>query len=178
MTDLPLPEVPAIPHPFGPPPVEGVLRAAAEDFRVEERLSFPLAGEGGHLYLHVEKREANTEWVARRLAARAGVKPREVGYAGLKDRHAVTRQWFSLPPERAPTRWEGWQEAGYRVLEVVPHPRKLRRGALAENRFTLVVRGVTGDRIAMAERLDRVARRGVPNAFGEQRFGIGGGNLA
>ena len=169
-----------IPRFLGPAPARGLLRATPEDFRVDESLAFPLTGEGGHLYLHVEKRGANTEWVVRQLARRAGVRAADLGYAGLKDRHAVTRQWVSLPPGAAggAQDWQGLEGEGYRVLAAVPHPRKLRRGALAGNRFRIRLRQVEGDRAALEARLRTIARRGCPNWFGAQRFGRGGGNLA
>ena len=157
----------------------GVLRAAPEDFRVAELLGFEAVGSGEHVLLHVEKRGANTEWVARRLAAFAGVPAVAVGFAGMKDRHAVARQYFTVQlAGRADPDWAALEDAEFRVLHAARHPRKLKRGALQGNRFALVLRGVRGDRAAASRVLDSIAVRGVPNYFGEQRFGRGGSNLA
>lgn len=163
-----------------PPPLERArLRERPEDFLVEEILPFAPAGEGEHLWLRIRKRGRNTAWVADWLARRVGVPRQAVGYAGLKDRHAVAIQWFSvhLPPGCAPAAWEAVDDPGIEVLEVRRHTRKLRIGALAGNRFTLTLRGCAGDRARFAERLAAVARAGVPNYFGEQRFGHGGENV-
>jgi len=142
-------------HAFGGPPVEGVVRAAPEDFVVDEQLGFVPSGAGEHVMLWVEKRDANTTWVAGRLATLAGVARRDVGYAGLKDRFAVTRQWFSVG---------------------LAH-RKLRRGALTGNRFRLRVRELAGTTEQAVQILGEIARRGFPNLFGPQRFGHQGRNL-
>ncbi len=163
---------------FGEPPVQGALRAVPEDFVVDEQLGFEPSGAGEHVMLRIEKRDANTTWVAGRLSALAGIPRRDVGFAGLKDRHAVTRQWFSvgLAGRPAPD-WMALDAPGVRVLEAQRHHRKLRRGALVANRFRLRVRDVTGDADALAERFDQLAARGFPNLFGPQRFGRDGGNL-
>lgn len=154
------------------------MRCAPEDFAVDELLGFSADGAGEHLFLRVRKRGANTAFVARELARWAAIDERSVGYAGLKDRHAVTTQTFSLHlPGRAPP--EAWpQSEEFEVLEAQRHGRKLPRGALSGNRFALVLREVAGDRPAIDARLARIAAEGVPNYFGEQRFGRDGGNLA
>jgi tRNA pseudouridine13 synthase len=163
---------------FGEPPLRGTLRATPEDFVVDEQLGFVPGGTGEHVMLHVEKRGANTPWVAGRLAELAGVARRDVGFAGLKDRHAVTRQWFSVGLAGRPEPdWSALDAPGVRVLEAVRHPRKLRRGALTGNRFRLRVRDVSGDPQALATRLDLLVSSGFPNLFGPQRFGRDGGNL-
>lgn len=148
-----------------------------EDFRVEEVALYPPAGEGSHTFVRVEKRNRTTEEVARELARVAGARPRDVGYAGRKDKLAVATQWFSVPglaPELA--RVLTLREA--RVLEAVAHPHKLRTGQLRANRFELVVRGVAPEGVERApERLARLVERGLPNRFGPQRFGVDGGNV-
>lgn len=170
---------PPLPFAFGGPPLSGVLRAQPEDFEVEEQLGFEPSGAGEHLMLWVEKRGANTEWVARQLARVAGIGPVGVGFAGLKDRHAVTRQWFSLHlPGREPPDFAAAPIEGVRILAAHRHARKLPRGALAGNRFRLRLRSVRGDRDAALQVVARIAAEGLPNAFGEQRFGREGGNLA
>lgn len=166
------------PRAFPPPPLSGTLRAVAEDFEVAEDLAFQPDGDGQHLLLKVRKRGANTEWVARTLARHARIHAVEVGFAGLKDRHAVAVQWFSVPRGAASSdSWLALENAEFSVLEVHAHGRKLRRGALAANRFRIRVRELRGDRSALASRLELVGARGVPNYFGPQRFGVEGGNL-
>lgn len=160
------------------PPAAGRLRSRPEDFQVTETLGFEPSGEGEHAFLCVEKRGLNTDWLARQLARFAGVKPVAVGYAGLKDRDAVTRQYFTVQlPGRESPDWESLGLEGARVLEATRHHRKLQRGALRGNRFRLTVRELSGDRSALEERLAGIARSGVPNYFGPQRFGRGGDNL-
>jgi tRNA pseudouridine13 synthase len=172
----------APPRAHDAPLAAAVLRATAADFVVEEDLGFAPAGSGQHLLLRVRKHNANTQWVARELARIAGCRPGEVGYAGLKDRHAIAIQWFSVPRPRAPIGWLAVGNAEFEVLEAHPHTRKLPRGALAGNRFTVRLLAPLGDgaRLAagLALPLAHVARCGVPNYFGPQRFGRDGANLS
>lgn len=165
------------PHAFGAPSLTGVLRSRAEDFVVEERLGFEPAGEGPHVLLWVEKRGANTDWVAKQFARRAGCRPMDVGYSGMKDRHALARQWFSVPAPKHDVDWRALDIEGVRVLDVHAHHRKLRRGAHDANRFVLTVRNVSGDDDLDA-RIEQVRANGVPNYFGPQRFGRAGDNVA
>ena len=173
------PPLPDWPRFLGPPTVAGRLRAVPEDFRVWELPLIEPEGAGSHLWLEVRKRDANTEWVARQFAAAAGVHPRDVGYAGMKDRRAVTTQWFSIAVQEA-TRQDpfAWDIPGVEILRAARHGRKLQRGALRGNRFCIAVRDLTGERGELERRLAAVKRRGVPNYFGRQRFGRGGTNLA
>ena len=169
----------ALPRAFGPAVLTADIRSVPDDFIVEEVLGFEPSGEGEHVFLIIEKRDANTAWVAQQLARWAGVGEVAVGYAGLKDRHALTRQAFTVHlPGREPPALETLAIDGVRVLAQHRHQRKLPRGALRGNRFTLTLREVAGDRGAIEHRLAQIAARGVPNAFGEQRFGRDGGNLA
>jgi len=172
----------APPRAHGTPPAAGVLRAEPEDFEVEEDLGFAPAGSGEHLLLKVRKRNANTAWVARELARVAGCAAPQVGYAGLKDRRALAVQWFSVPRPRGAVDWPRVQREDFEVLEAHPHTRKLPRGALAGNHFAVRVRARAGNgaRLAalLAPRLEQIARAGVPNYFGPQRFGRDGANLA
>jgi len=163
--------------------VSGIVRAEPEDFVVEEDLGFAPSGAGQHVLLKVRKRNANTQWVARELARHAGCRPADVGYAGLKDRRAIAVQWFSVPrPVTAALSWHDAGGAEFAVLEAHPHTRKLPRGALAANQFTVRVGAGEGDgahlAALLAPRLDEITRRGVPNYFGPQRFGRGAANLA
>ncbi|APZ44663.1 tRNA pseudouridine(13) synthase TruD [Acidihalobacter ferrooxydans] len=156
----------------------GVIRAQRTDFIVEELPVQEPSGEGEHLWLWVEKQGENTEAVARRLARAAGVKPLAVGYAGRKDRHALTRQWFSVPLPRGQA-WPAGRLASenIRVLRTVRHTRKLRVGALRGNRFVLRITELEADPVLLERRLQAVREQGVPNYFGEQRFGRSGGNV-
>ncbi len=155
------------------------LAAAPEDFVVEELPLFAPSGEGAHTYLEIEKRGLDTDRVARALAREAGVAAKEVGDAGRKDRHAITRQWFSVPgldPGRAAELAEEG-DAGFRVLRAIPHAHKLRTGQLRGNRFTLCVREIGAAERARAEvALPRIREEGFPNRFGAQRFGRDGDN--
>ena len=156
-----------------------VLKATAEDFQVNEVLDIPLAGDGEHLWLWVEKRELNTEEAARRLARAAGVPVKMISYAGLKDRQALTRQWFSLhlPGKGEPDLTQA-EDASLRILQATRHRRKLQRGAHSANGFSLRLTSLTADHAAIEQRLNQIKQCGVPNYFGSQRFGHDGGNLA
>lgn len=161
-----------------PPAGTARIRVTPEDFEVHEELGFAAAGQGEHVLLQVRKRLANTAWVARDLARTAGVRHFDVGYAGLKDRNAVTTQWFTVPSRRRdPASWLGTGGEGYEVIAAEAHARKLPRGALAGNRFRIVLRDFAGDAARLADRIVAAARDGVPNYFGRQRFGRDLGNL-
>lgn len=154
------------------------LRSRPEDFQVDEQLPFEPSDTGEFALIRVEKTGANTDWVARQLASFAAVSPRSVSYAGLKDRHAVTRQWFSihLPGRQSPD-WATLDSPEYRVLESFRHHRKLRRGALSGNSFRICLRNIQGQLEAVTARAHWVRENGVPNYFGSQRFGHNGSNL-
>lgn len=170
--------LPQWPRAWGIPPVTATLRACAADFIVEEVLGFePDAGAGEHCWLWIEKENLNTDDAAQRLARFAGLRERDVSYAGLKDRRAVTRQWFSLHVLNRDVDWSQWHDPALRILRVLRHHRKLRRGAHRGNRFQLILRQVAGDTAALRERLARIGVEGVPNYFGEQRFGRDGRNI-
>lgn len=155
-----------------------VLKATAEDFQVDEVLDIPLSGDGEHLWLWVEKRGLNTEEAARRLARAAGVPLRTVSYAGLKDRQALTRQWFSIQlPGKADPDMTPAENETLKILKSTRHKRKLQRGAHAANGFTLRLTQLDADKDALQARLELIAKAGIPNYFGAQRFGYQGGNL-
>ncbi|MEM1247013.1 MAG: tRNA pseudouridine(13) synthase TruD [Acidobacteriota bacterium] len=146
-----------------------------EDFLVEEIALYDPDGEGGHCLVYVEKTGLTTQQLVEELAARSACVARDVGYAGRKDRWAVTRQWLSLPgvePEEALS----WQGESWSVLDAAPHRQKLRLGHLRANRFRLQVRDVGESALQIGERLERAAAIGFPNRFGAQRFGRQGGN--
>ncbi len=173
------PCLPDWPRALGIPQASAQMRACPEDFCVDELRDGEPDGEGEHLLLHIRKRNRNTDEVARALARCAGVRARDVSYCGLKDRVAVTTQWFSvwLPGKPDPD-WSPILDENLVLLGQARTRRKLQRGGLRGNRFTLLLREVQGDHEALEKRLAAVAEHGVPNYFGEQRFGRGGSNLA
>ncbi|WP_081601314.1 tRNA pseudouridine(13) synthase TruD [Thioalkalivibrio sp. HL-Eb18] len=164
------------------PPITGRMKEDPEDFCVFELPATEPEGNGEHLWLEIEKRLLNTEDVAVALARACGVPRGQVSYAGRKDRQAVTRQWFSV--QCTATAEPDWQtpatlmerlgkdaEGEARVLRAERHSRKLRTGHLAGNRFVVWLRGVAGDRDMAEQILRRIGEQGVPNYFGQQRFG-------
>lgn len=168
-----------LPRASGEPLARGRIRVRPEDFQVEEVLGYGPDGEGEHAFLVIRKRNLNTHDLARRIARRAGVPQVGVGYAGLKDRNAVTVQSFTvhLPGKRDPD-WSRLENDDIEILELARHSRKIRRGSLRGNRFVLRVQDVQGDRESIENRLGLIAAAGVPNYFGAQRFGTRGDNLA
>jgi tRNA pseudouridine13 synthase len=163
----------------GEPEAAALFRTELEDFQVYEELGFSFSGEGEHLCLQIEKRGENTHWIAQLLAQFYGVDEVAIGYCGLKDRRAVTRQWFSvhLPNTDEVNRPELPSAPQYQLLSSARHCKKLRRGIHEANRFVIRLRQVQGGQEATESRLQQVVEQGVPNYFGEQRFGINGGNL-
>lgn len=162
------PELPSIGGRVGPEP---------EDFVVDEVPAYAASGKGEHQYLRVEKRLLTTPELVRRVARACGVNERDVGYAGLKDKHAVTRQWLSVAT-KTPLGSELDLGPGARVLEVTRHENKLRTGHLLGNHFTITLLGVHEQALERAEATaQRLREHGLPNYFGAQRFGFGGRNL-
>jgi tRNA pseudouridine13 synthase len=162
------------------PGTGGALRAAPEDFVVDEVPAYAPSGAGDHVFVHVEKRGLTTPQLVAQLASALGVDRRDIGVAGMKDRHAVTRQWLSLPPPVTPERAAAVELADARVLAAVRHGHKLRTGHLRGNAFRLAVRGVAPGSAERARAiLAQLARApGAPNGYGEQRFGRAGDNAA
>jgi tRNA pseudouridine13 synthase len=160
-------------------PGSALIRCQPEDFKVAEQLGFELSGEGEHCFLHLQKRQLNSLDVLQRVSALSAVPPRDIGYSGLKDRNAVTRQWFSVAMAgRVEPDWHTLEADGdVKVLAVGRHSRKLRRGVHRANRFTLVLRALSGEQAALEERLQALRTAGAPNYFGEQRFGRNGSTL-
>ena len=170
--------LPQWPRFLGPPAASGELRSHPEDFRVDELPQVSPSGAGTHLWVQLTKRGANTDWIAGQLALAAGCAARDVGYAGMKDRHAVTTQWFSLPmavEKEAP--WQQWQIPDATIIQAARHQKKLKRGVLTGNRFRIIVRNIQGDQDELLLRLEQVRLRGLPNYFGPQRFGHAGDNV-
>ncbi|MBT8097340.1 MAG: tRNA pseudouridine(13) synthase TruD [Woeseia sp.] len=160
----------------GAPVCQAKIRLAPEDFQVTEIIDIELDGLGEHDWLWVRKTNTNSEWLARQLARFAGIETRDVGFAGHKDRHAVTHQWYSVRRKTgAGYDWDVLHLPGVEVLKVARHSRKLRRGAHCGNRFDLLLRELQGD---PQDALQRISGDGVPNYFGEQRFGRAGANIS
>jgi len=186
MTDAsPYTTLPQWPNAYPASGASAALKGLNEDFRVTELpLQLP-SGAGEHIWLEVEKNGANTAFVAQQLAEAAGVQEWDVGYAGLKDRYAITRQWFSIYFPKGNT--QGGmpdltllQHPEFKVLSQSRHVKKLRPGDLQGNRFRIVLRDVSGDPElvkAIEANLKAVASQGAPNYFGAQRFGFEGGNV-
>ena len=178
MTDARYTTLPQWPNAYPASGASATLKLLNDDFIVTELpLQLP-SGEGEHVWLDVEKNGANTAFVAQQLAGAASVEESAVGYAGLKDRHAITRQWFSvhLPKGETPD-LTLLQHPEFKVLSQRRHVKKLRSGDLQGNQFRIVLREVTGDRDAIEANLKAVSSQGVPNYFGAQRFGHDGGNV-
>lgn len=168
----------SLPRAYGDAVLTAVFRSEPEDFIVEELPAFEPSGEGEHLLLTIEKRGMNTAYAAKQIAKWAGIPEMGVGYAGLKDRHAVTRQRMSVHfPKRVSPDIALLQSDDLRVLAHHWHNRKLPRGALAGNRFILILRQVQGERAAIEAKLAAIRDGGIPNYFGEQRFGRDGDNV-
>ncbi|MFK7887037.1 MAG: tRNA pseudouridine(13) synthase TruD [Gammaproteobacteria bacterium] len=163
-------------HAFGEPECTAVLRAVPADFQVTEILGFEPSDEGPHALLLVEKTGLNTLDLLPQIARAAGLRQRDIGYCGLKDRHAVTRQWVSLPAQKANDS-EQWTGEGWRVVERRANQRKLRLGAHARNEFVLRLTDLEGNTDGLDARAESIRQHGVPNYFGEQRFGHDGDNL-
>ena len=154
------------------------IRIQPEHFQVEEQLPFEPDGDGGHVWLLIQKRGINTDWLATELTKFADVLPVAVGYAGLKDRHAVTTQWFSVNMEGFDEpNWSEFETEDIKILNHTRHGKKLKRGVLKGNNFKLRLSNIQGDKNGWETSLKRIQQQGVPNYFGEQRFGHHGGNL-
>ncbi len=162
------------------PGIGGALRTTNEDFVVDEEPAYPASGSGEHVFARIEKRGLTTGHAVDRIAHALNISPRDIGVAGMKDRHAVTRQWISLPPPLTPEAVGALALEDVVILEVARHPHKLRTGHVRANRFVLRVRGVGDDAETHARAiLDRLATApGAPNWYGEQRFGRDGDNAA
>ncbi|MCL4117232.1 UNVERIFIED_CONTAM: hypothetical protein GTU68_009323 [Idotea baltica] len=172
-------------NPVDPPRLFGdialgsaIFKAGPEDFQVEEILGFEPSGEGEHCFLWVEKTDRNSNDVAGEIADRLKIRKRLVSHCGLKDKQAVTRQWFSvhLPGQNSPAK-ETLEGEGIRILKITRNTRKLHRGSHDGNRFIIRLREVNGDPDEIGTRWKKITETGVPNYFGPQRFGRNGNNL-
>lgn len=171
-------QLPSFAYLYGKPTSTGHLRSMMSDFKVFEVLPYLPVGEGEHLYIHIRKTGANTAFVAKQLAQYFSVKENLVSYAGLKDRFAVTEQWFGVHlPGKQCYDLADINIEGVEVISWQRHNKKLRVGNLLGNRFEITLRNVTNIDEFM-RRWHVISSFGVPNYFGEQRFGIDGGNIA
>ncbi len=150
----------------------GQLKQQAEDFIVNERLTFTPSGEGEHEFVYVQKKGLNTDEVLKKLAVHAGVTRRSVSYAGMKDKHAVTKQWFSVHlPGRAAPDWQLLEDDSIKIKRSTRHLKKLKRGVIQFNEFEIVISQLTVDHALLQQRIEQIKMFGVPNYFMQQRFG-------
>ncbi|WP_297929128.1 tRNA pseudouridine(13) synthase TruD [uncultured Aggregatibacter sp.] len=160
-----------------PPKQTALLKAEYADFVVKEQLGYDMSGDGEFVVVKVRKTDCNTLFVGEQLAKFAGISARNMSYAGLKDRKAVTEQWFSLQMPGQPTPdFSQFSLEGVEILDVTRHQRKIRIGSLQGNHFEILLRN-TEETDELKERLDFLAKNGFPNYFTEQRFGRDGNNL-
>ncbi|QBQ63596.1 tRNA pseudouridine(13) synthase TruD [Actinobacillus indolicus] len=162
---------------FGKPTQAGQLKAEFADFIVKEELGYDLSGDGEFVAVKIRKTDANTLFVGEKLAEFAGISAKNMSYAGLKDRHAVTEQWFCLHLAGKETPdFSQFQLDGVEIVAVTRHNRKIRVGSLAGNHFELLLREVK-ESDDLTARLQQIQAVGFPNYFTEQRFGRDGHNL-
>ncbi len=166
-----------MPRVLGEPLGRALFRSQLEDFQVDEIIDLQPSGEGEHLLLHIRKRDQNTTWVAGLLAKLAGINRNDVGYCGMKDRFAVTTQWYSLHLPGRKLDAAQLEHDDFEVIACCRHHKKLRRGMHQGNQFNILLRDFKADPALVTKRLRLIEQQGVPNYFAEQRFGHEGGNL-
>ena len=160
-----------------PPKQTALLKAECADFVVKEQLGYDMSGDGEFVAVKVRKTDCNTLFVGEQLAKFAGISARNMSYAGLKDRKAVTEQWFSLQMPGQPTPdFSQFSLEGVEILDVTRHQRKIRIGSLQGNHFEILLRNAE-ETDELKVRLGFLAKNGFPNYFTEQRFGRDGNNL-
>ena len=163
----------------GEPLCRAIIKHSPADFRVSETLDVAFSGDGEHLWLRIQKTGLNTADVVNTLAEHFSVKPADIGYSGMKDKQAITEQWFSICTSEHCTLAE--ISSSIAILDAQRHSRKLRHGTHDSNHFRIVLRNIEwindAERSAFAVRLDQLATIGFPNYLGPQRFGINGQNL-
>lgn len=178
-------------NPFTPTIQSATIKQSPQDFIVQEQLAIDFSEQGEHLWLHLEKTNLNTAFVAKLLAKWANIPAHDVSYSGLKDRHAVTMQWFSvrLPKKIAPSDEPNvksftdfvktWLNDGEKITLLAEHwhSKKLNRGTHKFNRFIITLREVVGEKSAINAQLEQIKANGIPNYFGEQRFGHDDNNV-
>ncbi len=163
------------------PELSGCIRCQNSDFFVEEVLGFEPSGEGEHLWLWVEKDGQNTAFIRQELATLFSINVNDVATSGMKDRHAITRQWFALPYPIKKALPANLTLKNATILTVTRHGKKLKTGTHKANRFKITLRFddllSADDKLTLERRLQSIREQGVPNYFGEQRFGHNGGNI-
>ena len=157
--------------PYGAPTLSGIIKAEPQDFKVFEKLNFQPSGQGEHLFILVEKKLLTTPELISLIAADIGIEPKNIGYSGLKDKHAVTRQWLSLQLPGIKTIPKFTSHAHYQVLDSRWHNRKLRKGFHKTNRFEVLIRNISGHSGALQDQIRMITQSGFANYFGRQRFG-------
>ncbi|MFB2539632.1 MULTISPECIES: tRNA pseudouridine(13) synthase TruD [unclassified Acinetobacter] len=173
-------------YPFEPSIVCADFKQQPSDFVVTEQLDIPFSEQGEHLWVYVSKTNLNTSFIASLLEKWADIPLRDVGYSGLKDRHAITYQWFSLrlPKQQPPTNnfhqftksmLQPHEQAT--ILKHIWHHKKLGRGIHKSNHFRITLTNITGDTAKINAQLELIKSMGVPNYFGTQRFGVDGNNI-
>ena len=138
----PWPEAEALIYPYGEPLQTGVIKSQTDDFRVIENLGFEPCGEGEHLFLYIEKTNLTTQDLIEQIAREFSIKPRDIGYSGLKDKHAVTQQWLSLHLPGQMNSLDILSSSHYTLLQHGWHNKKIRSGSHRSNTFEVIVRGV------------------------------------
>ena len=157
---------------YGEPKLTGQIKKSPNDFQVIENLGIVPCGEGEHIWLQITKQRQNTDKVAKALARHASVAYRDVGYSGLKDFNAVTQQWFSIyHPKNQQIDWDLFEFDGVQIDQVHRHTRKIKRGTHQSNDFKIKVCDIEGDASTLDAKIAQIQETGVPNYFGEQRFG-------
>ena len=160
------------------PMLQGQIKSVPENFRVTELMEVTPTGEGEHTWLDISKTQLSTDRVAKSLARYANVAYRDVGFSGIKDVRAVTRQWFSVwLPKNPSLDWSGFEMDGVTVHAAVKHSRKIKRSTHKANRFEIRVTGLQGELSELDGRIAELTAHGAPNYFGEQRFGRDANNL-
>ncbi len=168
----------SLPWAFDKPTHFAHFRQQPDHFQVDEELEFQPCGQGDHLYLKIRKTNSNSHWLMEQLANKTGLRRVDIGYAGRKDRFAVTSQWFSLHlPGNKTINLSDFQTSDYQVLEQVRHTKKLRKGELKGNHFKLQLLDFEGDYEDFVKRTEQITREGSPNYFGPQRFGHNFSNI-
>ncbi|HAT8334273.1 TPA: tRNA pseudouridine(13) synthase TruD [Legionella pneumophila] len=165
------------PRAYGMPNSTATFKLCPEDFQVNELFEGQFSGEGEHIVLKIEKKGLTTEQVVKSLARLINKPIKLISYAGLKDKQALTTQWLSIhAPGEVIEGIETLEAPGWKILECTRHNKKLRPGFLSGNHFTITLRNVSNE-TDLIHRIEQIKLKGVPNYFGEQRFGRDGGNL-
>lgn len=159
-------------YPYKEPNMTGVIKSQPEDFRVIENLGFEPCGEGDHLFLHIEKTNVTTPDLIDQVAREFSVKSRDIGYSGMKDKVAVTRQWLSVHLPGKMNSIEIKPSSVYHLLSTGWHNKKIRPGSHRSNRFEVMVRAVTELSNQTQMQIEAIRQYGIANYFGVQRFGI------